>query len=173
LFEKREGDATTSSVEWMDSQLNLVVDYLNTKLLSPLHSKQLHSIQDTINKDMTLLQPDTIQYNRRCQDTTLTTLLPSPHTAHIESNGIDQGFAQYMIRKRIDPSKFTQLEEYVVANCNIQERVHQKEFEDCLVHTDIRFAFDISRNVAQNIKNKTRSHIYNYKWVHKVCELHW
>jgi hypothetical protein len=64
-----------------------------------------------------------------------------PITTNIESNGIDQDFAQYIIRNGIDPSKFTQLEEDVVAHCNIQERVSHKEFEDCLVHTDIRYAF--------------------------------
>jgi hypothetical protein len=95
-----------------------------------------------------------------------------PITTNIESNVIDQDFVKYMIRKRIDPSKFTQLEEDVVAHCNIQERVHQKEFEHCLVHTDIRFAFDASHNVAQNIKNKTRSHITNafIKYVNYIGE---
>jgi hypothetical protein len=78
-----------------------------------------------------------------------------PITTNIESDGIDQDFAQYMIRKRIDPSKFTQLDENTVANFNAQERILQREFEECFIHTDIRFEF--APNTISTAETKVRN----------------
>jgi hypothetical protein len=56
LFEKREGN-TTLPVEWMDSQLNLVADYLNTSLNCIQNNYNRHKTQ--LTKALDLLQPIT------------------------------------------------------------------------------------------------------------------
>jgi len=58
LFEKREGDSTTTtSVEWMDSQLNIVADYLNTSLHCIQNNYNRHKTQ--LNKALNVLRPIT------------------------------------------------------------------------------------------------------------------
>jgi hypothetical protein len=63
LFEKREGDTTTNTtaVEWMDSQLNIVADYLNTSLNCIQNNYNRHKTQ--LTKALNVLQPITKEMN--------------------------------------------------------------------------------------------------------------
>jgi hypothetical protein len=95
---------------------------LNEELLSSSTGilSTIHSGMEWFNH-LVFGHPSTISTNTIQQEVSRHDIDHSPPiTTNIESNGIDQDFAQYMIRKRIDPSKFTQLEEDVVAHCNIQ-----------------------------------------------------
>jgi hypothetical protein len=111
LFEKREGN-TTTPMELMDTQLNLVADYLNTSL---------NCIQNNYNRHKTQLK------------TALNLLQPV-------SKEMKNAFEQFkVISPSIVEDKLNEvpknLERYV--RMTLDEQLHQKEFREWLIKLEM------------------------------------